>query len=623
MRAVRRAVIEVLDRRTLLSVTLGSDGKLSVTGTNGADHISVAATQFVNALAVDDNGDLHYYSLSAIKSIWINTGDGDDRVMVDAALNAMSYDCIIDGGAGNDNLTGAGHNVIVTGEDGNDRIRGLGTGYNNLSGGNGSDVITAADGNDTIGGGSGNDKIYGNGGNDQINSGKGNDIVFGGDGDDTIADPVGKDEIHGGGGNDFINAYGAAKVFGEGGNDNLFGTMVSGGDGNDIIDGTSAGDLLHGDGGDDLIRGGGGKDMLFGDGGNDALFGGTDSDTVNAGTGADNLYGDDGVGSVKGQDFGHDLGLGGSGADWFESGYVWQHVDWNKNVDAKAQNNLSQDPSYGHYAANQPVYTIDSSGSVTVSGGTLQLGGINSSSTLMKLGGGTLILGNGTFDRVTTLIGTTPPTIQTKTLGDAGWLSSGAWDTTNSKFVPPPISVNLSYFKPQVVQLPADWVVGGMSTAKSGQLVWYQVSKPVTGTITGTVQVPTLDGGSATIPANTPGAVDGVRGVDDLTLITVGGLTYNGEPANAYRYIGVLRGSVIISGTGSLSDVEYKHFDVPLMSLPTAGAVRLAGFAGVHHLVREFLHVPSAVPEGAHAILVDDGAVWLSKDGSSSGFTAG
>src|SRR6478672_10236709 len=121
----RRALIEALDRRTMLSVSLSSDGKLAIAGSDANDHISVAATQFVNALAVDDNGDVHYYSVSAIKSIWINTGDGDDRVMVDSALNPMKYDCIINAGAGNDIVTGAGNNVVIDGGDGNDKLRGF------------------------------------------------------------------------------------------------------------------------------------------------------------------------------------------------------------------------------------------------------------------------------------------------------------------------------------------------------------------------------------------------------------------------------------------------------------------------------------------------------------------
>ena len=54
---------------------------------------------------------------------------------------------MINGGDGNDTLTGNSQNDVVTGDDGNDT----------LSGGDGNDTLTGGDGNDSLTGGAGND----------------------------------------------------------------------------------------------------------------------------------------------------------------------------------------------------------------------------------------------------------------------------------------------------------------------------------------------------------------------------------------------------------------------------------------------------------------------------------
>ena len=138
-------------------------------------------------------------------------------------------------------------------------------GTRELNGGNGNDVITGNGGNDVINGGNGNDTIDGAGGNDTIEGGNGNDVISGGDGTDTINGGNGNDLIDGGNGNDSI----------EGGTGN---DRIDGGDGNDAIDGGTGNDTVIGGAGDDALSGGAGNDRLEGGFGADILTGGSGND---------------------------------------------------------------------------------------------------------------------------------------------------------------------------------------------------------------------------------------------------------------------------------------------------------------------------------------------------------
>jgi peptidyl-prolyl cis-trans isomerase B (cyclophilin B) len=80
--------------------------------------------------------------------------------------------------------------------------------------------------------------------------------------------------MSGGNGNDVL----------EGLNGNDFG---SGGNGNDVIVGNKGSDSLSGDDGDDLIRGGQDGDFIFGGNGNDLIFGDLGTDAMRGGEGND------------------------------------------------------------------------------------------------------------------------------------------------------------------------------------------------------------------------------------------------------------------------------------------------------------------------------------------------
>lgn len=72
-----------------------------------------------------------------------------------------------------------------------------------------------------------------------------------------------------------------------------FDSSVTGGDGADIINGSSRRDVIHGDGGGDSINGLGGNDELSGDAGADALTGGTGGDVLDGGAERDIVHYED------------------------------------------------------------------------------------------------------------------------------------------------------------------------------------------------------------------------------------------------------------------------------------------------------------------------------------------
>ncbi len=135
-------------------------------------------TLTLNALAGNDSatvGDLT--GVANLTAINLLMGDGDDTVNASGQANA-AIALVIDGGAGNDTLTGSPNPDTISGGAGNDTIIGLG----------GIDVIDGGDGDDTITGGPGNEIQVGGAGNDTFiwNPGDGSDTLVGGGGTDTM-----------------------------------------------------------------------------------------------------------------------------------------------------------------------------------------------------------------------------------------------------------------------------------------------------------------------------------------------------------------------------------------------------------------------------------------------------
>jgi fibro-slime domain-containing protein len=118
-------------------------------------------------------------------------------------LPESSYDKVIRGTNGNDNLVGTNGNDLIFGYGGHDKIEGL-KGNDCIFGGDGDDKINANHGDDTVFGGNGYDKIYGNDGNDKLYGENGNDKIYGGNGNDYIDGGNNRDECNGGNGNNTI-----------------------------------------------------------------------------------------------------------------------------------------------------------------------------------------------------------------------------------------------------------------------------------------------------------------------------------------------------------------------------------------------------------------------------------
>lgn len=107
-------------------------------------------------------------------------------------------------------------------------------------------------------------------------------------------------------------------------------SLLSGGAGDDRIQGGSVHDRIFGGSGVDVIRGGAGMDTIDGGAGADTLYGNEDSDVVygGAGSGADVLYGGGGNDELDGGggsdelhgDAGNDMLRGGFGADTLRGG---------------------------------------------------------------------------------------------------------------------------------------------------------------------------------------------------------------------------------------------------------------------------------------------------------------
>jgi Ca2+-binding RTX toxin-like protein len=122
-----------------------------------------------------------------------------------------------------------------------------------------------------IDGGAGNDTISGGDLGNDLFGGAGDDVLTGGRLDDWMgACPVPR---HGGGdGNDTLNAGASGKLGGDG-------NYLSGGDGNDTLNGAEGSDWLEGGAGVDTLRGGGGDDILASGAGNDIVIeGGSGND---------------------------------------------------------------------------------------------------------------------------------------------------------------------------------------------------------------------------------------------------------------------------------------------------------------------------------------------------------
>ena len=165
-------------------VTLAmSGGAVSVTGLPA--QVTIAHADGIDFLTLFGNAGNDTFDASTVPAsalrLNIDGGDGNDLLSGSAGDNNLAGD------NGNDTVRGGGGNDILLGELGNDRLEG-GAGVDNVFGGNGKDVILGGSGDDALDGGWGNDTITGGVGNDTIrytSTLDGHDVILDFDGDPT------------------------------------------------------------------------------------------------------------------------------------------------------------------------------------------------------------------------------------------------------------------------------------------------------------------------------------------------------------------------------------------------------------------------------------------------------
>lgn len=218
---------------------------------------------------------------------------------------------LIEGGAGDDVLTGTGVSERLIGLAGDDRLYGMG----------GDDVLAGGIGNDLLGGGTGSDYLLGGAGNDTLLGEAGDDVLYGEAGDDRLDGGIGGDRMEGGAGDDsYVVDNTADQVIeaANAGSDTVYAAIdyVLGADvehlvltgdartgtGNALanrLTGSAGNDMLYGLDGMDLLRGGAGADRLDGGAGGDWLDGGAGGDTLVGGAGGSDIFffGTDNAGS--------------------------------------------------------------------------------------------------------------------------------------------------------------------------------------------------------------------------------------------------------------------------------------------------------------------------------------
>jgi Ca2+-binding RTX toxin-like protein len=243
---------------------------------------------------------------TGIKTISVDTDAQADSIAKDLGTIPSTVTGSLDGGPGDDSISGHG---TLTGGTGKDAITGSPL-ADNVRGSSGNDMIDAGDGPDDIQGGSNTDTLvypasrttpvnvtvgtgnYNDGGAEDLGSSGRRDTVHG-DIETVIGTPLG----------DLIAGDSSSEtLIGGAGND-----VLSGNNGSDTLLGLEGDDVMLGGNGHDLLRGWTGADRLFGGPDGDRLSGGPDGDLVVGNRGSDVLKGKGGIDFLRAKDGFHDL----------------------------------------------------------------------------------------------------------------------------------------------------------------------------------------------------------------------------------------------------------------------------------------------------------------------------
>ena len=290
-----------------------ADGSTNIQTTDGKVLLQANSLQAINVtLSTAQDGALGSTlsdRITASKANWLNGGAGDD------VLTGSNQDDWLKGGSGKDLLVGGDGNdtLVIDAQDDPNQIQG-GRGFDTVIvegisgvnmdlarstveaayGGAGDDVLsTSGPGSVILSGGAGNDRLSGGAGADRLDGGTGMDTMLGGDGNDTyVVDSAGDlvtEEVNQG----FDTVQTSVSYSVNANIEQLIATgtaalTLTGNNSGIQLEANNAGDTLIGGTGVDTLIGGTGADSLHGGDGNDTyilqLGGGRDTVMDSSGT---------------------------------------------------------------------------------------------------------------------------------------------------------------------------------------------------------------------------------------------------------------------------------------------------------------------------------------------------
>ena len=264
---------------------------------------------------------------AGIKTISVDTDAQNDSIAMDLSTIPSTVTGNLDGGPGDDSISGHG---TLMGDTGRDQITGSPL-ADTARGGSGNDLIDAGDGPDDILGGSNTDTlVYPASRTTPVNVTVGSGNYNDGGAEDQGASGR-RDTVHG----DIETVVGTPQgdlIAGDSSSETLIGgagdDVLSGNNGSDTLLGLEGNDVLVGGNGHDLLQGWLGADRLFGGPDGDRLKGGPDDDLLVGNRGSDILKGKGGIDFLRAKDGFHDLRINcGPGDNGAEGATRDKHLD--------------------------------------------------------------------------------------------------------------------------------------------------------------------------------------------------------------------------------------------------------------------------------------------------------